>query len=128
MARIKNKNKYIHNLKRKKTSHKRKVDIEDPYHVGNKGCWTCRICGSTMTPYKQDEYGDIIMSCDNNYCVNSKNFEGSVNVKLSKLVREMQLHSRYYTDYLGGYKGRHYNKWRKARYLPDKIDFEKVIY
>lgn len=116
MARLKNKNKYIHNQHRKKTAGKRKVDIEDPYHIGN-GNWTCRLCGSKMHPYKQDEYGDIIMACNNSNCVNSEGFDGSVNVKLSKLTRELQLHSRYYTDYLGGYYGKHYDPWRKAPYM-----------
>jgi len=52
--------------------------------------------------------------------LNSEGFDGSVNVKLSKLLREQQLHSRQFIDYLGGYKGKNYNPVRKVQYTEDK--------
>lgn len=112
MARIQNKNKRINNQYRKRTANQRKIDLQN-----YKRKWYCPICGSEMSPYKQDQYGDIVMSCNNVNCVNNEGFDGSVNVKLSKLTRELQLHGKYYTDYLGGYYGKKYNPWRKAPYM-----------
>jgi hypothetical protein len=115
---IKNQNKRIHNIRRLQTSENRKTDIEDKYEVGPKKHWNCLKCGSPMEPYKQDEYGDIVMSCINNFCVNSKDWGGTLSIEMAKLTKEQQLHSRYYTSYLGDYYGLLYNRKREYNYQP----------
>ena len=116
---LKNKSKRIHNIKRKKTAHERKVDIEDP--ILRPHHWKCLRCGTDMEPYKQDEYGDLVMSCKNHFCANSKDFEGGLTTRLSKLSKEMQLHSRYYIDYLGNFKAPFYNRVREYQHRPKVI-------
>jgi len=117
--RIKNKSRRVHNINRLKTGKERRTDIEDPYHKLHH--FHCLRCGSDMEPYKQDEYGDIIMSCKNHFCANSKDFDGGLTTTLAKLTKEMQLHSRYYIDYLGNYKGPFYNRKREYQYRPKLI-------
>ena len=100
------KNKAISTLRRKKTAHLRTVDIEDPFHIGNKKAWPwwCKVCGSRLVPYKQDEFGDIVVACENPNCVKSGNFAGSINVELKKLLKKQQnWSSLYYRTYNGGY-------------------------
>lgn len=115
------KNKRINNIDRKKTGYGRKVDLNDKYHVGSKKAWFCLKCGSEMEPYKQDEFGDIIMSCKNEFCLCSKDFGGRVNTTLKKLTKEMQLHERYYVNQIGSYKGSGYNRVREYQYRPKLI-------
>jgi len=118
VVRIKNKSKRVHNIHRLKTGKDRMTDIDDKYEIGPRDHWTCLKCGSTMEPYKQDEYGDIIMSCKNGMCVNSKDWCGSISVELAKLCKEQQLHSRYYMSHMGDYKGLLYNRKREYEYQP----------
>ena len=115
---IKNKNRAIHNIRRLKSADNRRSDIDDKYEIGPKEHWSCLKCGSPMEPYKQDEYSDHVMSCTNINCVNSKDWCGKLSVKLAKLCKEQQLHSRYYTDYMGDYKGLLYNRKREYSYQP----------
>lgn len=114
--RIKNKSKKLNSIRRRKTAHLRKCDIEDPYHVGKPGTFSCLTCGSPTEPYKQDALGDIIVSCTNACCIKNKEFENSITVQLAKLLKEQQLHSRYYMDYFGGHYGKSWNPWRAAGY------------
>ena len=117
---VKNRSKRIHNIRRRKTANSRKVDIEDPYLRPHH--WKCLRCGEDMEPYKQDEYGDLVMSCKNHNCVNSKDFVGSpLSINMAKLTKEMQLHSRYYVDYVGNYKAPFYNRKREYQYRPRVI-------
>ena len=112
---IKNQSKRVHNIRRHKTANDRKVDLNDKYNVGSEGTWHCPKCGTDMSPFKQDEYGDIVVSCNNQACRNSKDFiGGAMNTKLAKLTKEMQLHSRYY-------KGQSYNRLREYQYRPKFI-------
>ncbi len=121
-AKIKNQSKRIHNIRRHKTAGDRKADLNDKYEVGSKKTWYCPKCGGAMSPFKQDEYGDIIMSCNNEYCRNSKDFiGGAMSNKMAKLTKEMQMHSRYYVDYLGDYKGKNYNRLREYQYRPKLV-------
>lgn len=113
---LKNQSKRIHNIQRKKTGKDRITDIEDP--ILRPHHWKCLRCGADMEPYKQDEYGDIIMSCKNEFCANSKDFGGKLTTNLAKLSKEMQLHSRYYVDYMGNYKAPYYNRLREYQYRP----------
>ena len=119
VIRFKNKSKAVNNARRRRTGHTRKCDIEDPYHIGHKDNFPCRNCGSPTKPYKQDAMGDIIVSCTNPHCILNIDVFGSnnMNVKLSKLLKEQMLHSRYYVDYFGSTYGEHYNPWRKNKLL-----------
>jgi len=120
IVRIKNKSKRVHNIRRKHTAGDRKVDIEDP--ILRPHHWKCLRCGEDMEPYKQDEYGDLVMSCLNFNCANSKDFIGrKFTSTFAKLTKEMQMHSRYYVDYLGNYKAPHYNRIREYQYRPKVI-------
>ena len=83
-----------------------KIDIEDPYWVGNKKNWSWYCpeptCGAPMYPYKQNEYGHIVMACSNPNCIQSGNFP--LDVEQRKLMKQMQMNSRkFYRNYLGGY-------------------------
>ena len=118
-TRIKNKSKRIHNIRRLRTANERKTDIEDP--ILRPHHWKCIRCGADTEPYREDEYGDTIVSCKNWSCVNSKDWSGKISIKLAKLTKEMQLHSRYYVDYLGNYKAPHYNRLREYQYRPKVI-------
>lgn len=102
------KNKSVSKLKRQKTANQRKVDIEDPYYVGNKKAWSwwCNMpgCNGKLLPYKQDKYGDIIVACSNPYCIKSGNYDSSINVQLKKLLKKQQMNSQlYYRKYDGSY-------------------------
>lgn len=102
------KNKSVSKLRRIKTANARKVDIEDPYFIGNKKSWSwhCPMlgCNGELLPYKQDKYGDIIVACSNPYCIKSGNFESSINVQLKKLLKKQQMNSSlFYRRYDGGY-------------------------
>lgn len=98
-------NQVLSSLRRKKTANERKIDIEDEYHVKQDGTWQCKNCGADMVPYKQDEYGDIVMSCTNEYCYKSKDWSGSLTVKMKKLTKEMQMNSRlFYMNYDGTFR------------------------
>ena len=99
------KNKSIDTIRRRRTAGNRKIDYEDPYWgVKKPGIWTCKICGGDMIPWKQSRLGDIIVTCQNSFCVKSKDFAGSINVELSKLLREQQNNSSlYYRKYDGGF-------------------------
>lgn len=108
------KNKKIHNRSRLKNPW---TNSPDKYNLGKKGSWVCPICGSNMEFYKYDRYGDFVMSCVNMGCKNSKDYVGTVNYNLGKLMKELQLSARYYTDYMGGYKGEFHNPWRKVPYM-----------
>ena len=119
LSSTKNQSKAIHNIRRKKTGHTRMDDIDDPYLRLHH--FKCLRCGDDMEPYKQDEYGDKIMSCKNRFCANSKDFGGKLTINLAKLTKEMQLHSRYYVDYLGNYKAPFYNRIREYQYRPKLI-------
>ena len=111
----------VANINRLKTANARKVDLNDDFHVGSKKAWKCLKCGSDMEPFKQDEYGDIIMSCKNEFCLCCKDFGGKINTTLKKLTKEMQLHERYYVNQIGGYKGQGYNRLREYEYRPKLI-------
>lgn len=116
---VKNKSKRIYGIRRRKTANSRKVDIDDPYLRQHH--WKCPRCGDGMDSYKQDERGDLIMSCRNQFCLNSKDFTAPLSTRLAKLTKEMQMHSRYYIDYLGNYKAPYYNRLREYQYRPRVI-------
>lgn len=118
VIRIKNKSKRVHNINRLRSAGSRRTGTDDKYIVGPKEHWNCLKCGSPMDPYKEDEYADLVMSCNNINCVNSKDWCGKLSVKLAKLCKEQQLHSRYYTGYMGDYKGLLYNRKREYNYQP----------
>lgn len=111
-------NKKVNNIRRQKTANARKVDLNDKYEVGSKTSWKCMKCGAGMSPYKQDEFGDVIMSCHNEFCVCSKDFGGKFGTRLGKLTKEMQLHARYYVNQIGDYRGKGYNRLREYEYRP----------
>ncbi len=114
---VRNKSKTVNNIRRRRTANNRKVDIDDPYLRQHH--WKCLRCGDQMEPYKQDEKGDLIMSCNNYNCINSKDFIGApLSTRLAKLTKEMQLHSRYMVDYLGNYKAPFYNRIREYEHRP----------
>ena len=83
---MKNKNKAINNIARTRGSGKWELDMEDPFIMARLGAYNCRLCGSSMHPYKTDQYGDIIMACDKQDCPNAEGFDGSVNVQLSNVL------------------------------------------
>lgn len=118
VVRIKGGSKRVDNIQRRKTASQRMVDLNDKYHVGSKDHWFCLKCGSPMEPYKQDEFGDIVMSCKNQFCINSKDWGGKIDIRLAKLVKEQQLHSRYYLNQVGDIFGRGYNRKREYEYQP----------
>lgn len=87
----------------------------------SQNAYPCDLCGCTTHPYKIDPVdGNIVVACDNTTCLNSEGFDGSTSIQLSKLLREQQLHSRQFVDYLGGYKGKFYNAARKVYYSDGK--------
>jgi len=103
---IRIKNKSISTLRRKRNPLNKGDDIEDPYIIGKKKfwTWTCKKCGNPMEPYREDEYGDIIMSCTNMGCILNKIHEHSLGVQMAKLLKQQQMNSRlYYRRYDGGY-------------------------
>lgn len=102
--RFKNKSKRVNNIRRQRHGRRSRIDIEDPYHVGQQGTWSCDLCGSTMIPYKQDSLGDIVVTCINPYCIKHKDNQNSINVQLSKLLKQQQsISNRFYLDYRGKY-------------------------
>jgi len=103
---IRIKNKSISTQRRKKNRLNKGDDIEDPYFLGKKKywSWTCKKCGEKMEPYKEDEYGDIVLSCSNPGCILNKMFANSASVQIAKLLKQQQQNSRlYYKRYDGGY-------------------------
>lgn len=103
MTRIRNQ--LINSLRRKKTANDRKIDIEDEYHVKQDNTWRCMNCGSEMVPYRQDEYGDIVMSCTNQYCYKSKDWDGTLTTRLKKLTKQMQMNSKLnFVNYDGSFR------------------------
>lgn len=103
---IRIKNPAISTQRRKHNRRNKGDDIEDRYIIGNKKAWPwwCKKCGSKLEPYKEDEYGDIIMSCTNPHCIMNKAFEGSMTIQLKKLFKQQQMNSQlYYRNYKGGY-------------------------
>ena len=103
VIRFKNKNPWVN-------SHKRKLQNRgDRFDVDEKRLPPCASCGRPNEFYKWDSCGNIIVSCTNFYCVKNKEHENSITTKLSKLLKAQMLHSRYWTDYLGGYYGEHYD-------------------
>jgi len=103
---IRIKNKSISTLRRKRNPLNKGDDIEDPYIIGKKKFWPweCKKCGCRAEPYKEDVYGDIIVSCSNPGCIMNKLHENSVNVQVAKLLKQQQMNSRlYYRRYDGGY-------------------------
>ena len=110
VIRFKNKNKYVNSIKRSIQNRGDRFDVDE------RALPPCANCGSPTEFYKWDGYGNIIVSCTNNYCIKNKEFEGSVNIKLAKLLKAQMLHSRYWTDYLGGYYGRYYDP--RLKYAP----------
>ena len=102
------KNKAISKQRRKRARSNQGIDIEDPYWIGNKDSWSwyCKMpnCGAKMYPYKQDEYGDIVMACSNPNCIKSGNFANSISVQLKRLLKQQQNNSvLYYRRYDGKY-------------------------
>ena len=102
VIRFKNQNKRVNSIRRK--WHNDRIDIEDPYYVGKKGSYSCDLCGSSMIPYKQDAFGNIIVTCMNPYCIKHKDNANSINTQLAKLLKQQQASSnRFYVDYEGNY-------------------------
>lgn len=104
---IRIKNPAVSTQRRKKNKRNKGDDIEDRYIIGNRKegwPWWCRKCGGKLEPYKEDEFGDIIMSCTNPHCIMNKAFEGSLTIQLKKLFKQQQMNSHlYYRNYKGGY-------------------------
>lgn len=103
---IRIKNKSISTLRRRRSRLNKGDDIEDPYFVGKKKHWQwhCKKCGYPLEPYKEDEYGDIVMSCTNQGCILNKLYENSLGVQMAKLLKQQQMNSTlYYRRYDGGY-------------------------
>jgi hypothetical protein len=104
---IRFKNKSISTLKRKKNPHNKGFDPDTSFFQGNMKYqpWSCRKCGSPMEPWYEDEFGDLVVSCTNPNCICSKDFGGSINVELSKLVKKLNNNSNlYYRGYDGRWK------------------------
>lgn len=103
---IRLRNKSVSSWKRRKNRLNKGDDIEDPYFLGKKKfwSWTCKKCGEKMEPYKEDEYGDIVLSCTNPGCILNKIFANGPGVQMAKLLKQQQQNSRlYYRGYSGGY-------------------------
>ena len=103
---IRIKNQSITSVRRKRNRLNKGDDIEDPYIIGNKKAWSwwCRKCGARLEPYREDELGDIIMSCTNQGCIANKAFENSLTIRMAKLFKQQQMNSQlYYRNYKGGY-------------------------
>lgn len=103
------KNTSISSLKRKKNRINKGFDIEDPYLIGNiknnqAWPWWCKKpgCGHKLVPYKEDEFGDIIMSCTNPNCIGHRMHANSINVQLKKLLKQQQNSSTLYYRRLDG--------------------------
>jgi len=93
-------------LRRRRNPRNKGDDIEDPYIIGNKKAWSwwCRKCGERLEPYKEDEFGDIVMSCSNPNCIMNKAWENSLNIQMAKLFKQQQMNSSlYYRTQKGGY-------------------------
>lgn len=109
MTYIKVENTSIRSQRRKRNKKNKGDDIEDPYIIGNikqdeAWPWWCKKCGAKLVPYKEDEYGDIVMTCTNQNCWLHKMHKNSINVKLAKMLKQQQMNSRlYYRTYKGGY-------------------------
>ena len=103
---IRIKNQSVTSQRRKRNQLNKGDDIEDPYIIGNRKAWSwwCKKCGSRLEPYKEDELGDIIMSCTNQGCISNKAFENSLTIRMAKLFKQQQMNSQlYYRNYKGGY-------------------------
>ena len=106
MTYIKIKNPSISSQRRKRNQQNKGFDIEDPFLIGNKKAWSwwCKKCGGRLEPYREDEYGDIIMSCTNSNCIGHKAHENGLTNQLAKLFKRQQMNSQlYYRTYRGGY-------------------------
>ena len=100
------KNPAISKLRRSRNRQNKGDDIEDPYIIGKRKTWSwwCKKCGERLEPYREDEYGDIIMSCSNSNCMMNKAWEGSLNNQMAKLFKQQQMNSHlYYRNQKGGY-------------------------
>jgi len=108
---FKNKSKRVSSLRRLHSASMNKIDIEDPYWIGNKKSWSwwCPVCEKKglrrkLIPYKQDKYGNIVVACENPNCIKSGNFDNSISSELARLLKQMQSNSRkFYITYGGGY-------------------------
>jgi len=99
-------NRHIYSNKRKRTAHLRRDGDPDTVMRGDwkKKTFTCKSCGTDMEYWKEDKWGDWIYSCKNHFCYKSKDFAGSMTIKLKKLAKQQQMNSRlYYRTYDGGY-------------------------
>lgn len=99
-------NKFINTHKRHKTAHLRGDGDPDSVMLGNHKLktFTCLNCGEKMEFWKEDHLGDWIYSCTNNFCFKSKDFAGSMTIKLKKLAKQQQMYSRLnYRTYDGAY-------------------------
>lgn len=105
------KNKQTSKLRRVRINKNARIDIEDPYFVGNRKSWSwwCPVCErkglrNKLLPYKQDKYGDIVVACENPNCIKSGNFDSSINSELTRLLKQLQTNSRkFYVGYNGSY-------------------------
>ena len=106
MTYIKIKNPAISTQRRKRNQANKGFDIEDPYLIGNKKAWSwwCKKCGQRLEPYREDEFGDIIMSCTNYHCIGNKAHEHGLSNEIAKLFKRQQMNSQlYYRNQRGGY-------------------------
>lgn len=105
------KNRRTSKVRRLYSTGKNRIDIEDPWWIGNKSSWSwwCPVCEkrgirSKMLPYRQDKYGDIVVACENPMCIKSGNFDQSINSELTKLLKQLQNNSKkFYIRYNGSY-------------------------
>jgi hypothetical protein len=99
-------NPHVSNWRRTKNKGNKGDDIEDPYFLGKKKYWSwfCKKCGERLEPYKEDQYGDIVLSCSNQGCIMNKMYASSKQIEIMKLLKQQQLNSTlYYRRFDGGY-------------------------
>lgn len=93
----------IYSKKRKLTANNRKSG-DDGIMISKTKNWFCPACGTIMEFWKEDAYGDLIYSCTNQYCWKSKDWAGTFDIKMAKLIKQHQTYGdRYYRGYMGNY-------------------------
>jgi len=93
--------------KRRKLSANRRRSGDDGIMISKTKNWHCPECGTIMEFWKEDSYGDLIYSCTNINCFKSKDWGGTFDTEMARLVKQQQtLGSRYYRGYMGNYKPR----------------------